>query len=84
MGNFGRGWNGARAFHDARARYTEHGDAYADNMQRLLRKFETAKDLVPRPVRHNADQVRRHLLRLERLRGANSPYSVLLSRNISI
>jgi 2-oxoglutarate ferredoxin oxidoreductase subunit alpha len=28
--------------------------AYADNMQRLLRKFETAKDLVPRPLQANA------------------------------
>ncbi len=27
-------------------RYTE-GGAYVDNMQRLLRKFETAKSLVP-------------------------------------
>jgi len=41
---------------DRYARYTEDGDAYADNMQRLLRKFETAKDLVPRPVRRNADK----------------------------
>jgi 2-oxoglutarate ferredoxin oxidoreductase subunit alpha len=41
---------------DRYARYTEDGDAYADNMQRLLRKFETAKDLVPRPLRRNADK----------------------------
>ncbi len=41
---------------DRYARYTEEGDAYADNMQRLLRKFETAKNLVPRPVRRNADK----------------------------
>ena len=27
-------------------------------MQRLLRKFETAKSLVPRPVRRNADEAR--------------------------
>src|SRR5271154_747416 len=39
---------------DRYARYTEDGPAYADNMQRLLRKFETAKDLVPRPVRRAA------------------------------
>src|SRR5882724_5986943 len=39
---------------DRYARYTEEGDPYADNMQRLLRKFETAKSLVPRPVRFNA------------------------------
>ena len=39
---------------DRYARYTEEGTAYADNMQRLLRKFETAKDLVPRPLQANA------------------------------
>jgi 2-oxoglutarate ferredoxin oxidoreductase subunit alpha len=39
---------------DRYARYTEEGAPYADNMQRLLRKFETAKDLVPRPVVANA------------------------------
>jgi 2-oxoglutarate ferredoxin oxidoreductase subunit alpha len=35
---------------DRYARYTEEGPAYVDNMQRLLRKFETAKTLVPKPV----------------------------------
>ncbi|HET9578487.1 MAG TPA: 2-oxoacid:acceptor oxidoreductase subunit alpha [Usitatibacter sp.] len=35
---------------DRYARYTEEGSAYVDNMQRLLKKFETAKELVPRPV----------------------------------
>ncbi|MDQ6621604.1 MAG: 2-oxoacid:acceptor oxidoreductase subunit alpha [Pseudomonadota bacterium] len=35
---------------DRYARYTEEGPAYVDNMQRLLRKFETAKDLVPAPI----------------------------------
>jgi 2-oxoglutarate ferredoxin oxidoreductase subunit alpha len=39
---------------DRYARYTEEGGAYVDNMQRLLRKFETAKDLVPRPLAANA------------------------------
>src|SRR4029077_3205600 len=39
---------------DRYARYTEEGPAYADNMQRLLRKFETAKGLVPRPLQANA------------------------------
>src|SRR6516165_1491320 len=34
---------------DRYARYTEEGPVYADNMQRLVRKFETAQDLVPRP-----------------------------------
>ena len=36
--------------HDRYARYTEDGEIYVDGMQRLLRKFETAKSLVPRPV----------------------------------
>jgi len=35
---------------DRYANYTEEGPAYVDNMERLLRKFETAKALVPRPV----------------------------------
>jgi len=39
---------------DRYARYTEEGAPYADNMQRLVRKFETAKDLVPRPLQANA------------------------------
>src|SRR5207248_3239021 len=38
---------------DRYARYTEEGAPYADNMQRLLRKFETAKELVPRPLLAN-------------------------------
>jgi 2-oxoglutarate/2-oxoacid ferredoxin oxidoreductase subunit alpha len=41
---------------DRYARYTEDGAAYVDNMQRLLRKFETAKGLVPRPIRRNAEK----------------------------
>jgi 2-oxoglutarate ferredoxin oxidoreductase subunit alpha len=41
---------------DRYARYTEDGAAYVDNMQRLLRKFETAKQILPRPVRRNAAQ----------------------------
>ena len=35
---------------DRYARYSEEGAVYVDNMQRLLRKFETAKKLVPAPV----------------------------------
>jgi 2-oxoglutarate ferredoxin oxidoreductase subunit alpha len=35
---------------DRYARYSETGPDYVDNMQRLLRKFETAKTLVPKPV----------------------------------
>src|SRR5258707_12645555 len=35
-------------------RYSEEGPDYVDNMQRLLRKFETAKRLVPRPIKRAA------------------------------
>ena len=35
---------------DRFAKYSEEGAVYQDNMQRLLRKFETAKSLVPAPV----------------------------------
>src|SRR2546429_9812428 len=45
---------------DRYARYTEDGAPYADNMQRLLRKFETAKGLVPRPVRRDAGKPTRY------------------------
>src|SRR5438045_453043 len=45
---------------DRYARYTEEGAPYVENMQRLLRKFETAKNLVPRPVRHDADNATRY------------------------
>ncbi|HYD05129.1 MAG TPA: 2-oxoacid:acceptor oxidoreductase subunit alpha [Reyranella sp.] len=38
------------------ARYSEEGSVYVDNMQRLLRKFETAKTLVPAPERRDAAQ----------------------------
>jgi 2-oxoglutarate ferredoxin oxidoreductase subunit alpha len=36
--------------HDERARYTENADAYAANMDRLARKFETARISLPAPV----------------------------------
>src|SRR5262245_45546957 len=45
---------------DRYARYTEEGAPYADNMQRLLRKFETAKTLVPAPVRRNAEKATKY------------------------
>jgi 2-oxoglutarate/2-oxoacid ferredoxin oxidoreductase subunit alpha len=35
---------------DRFARYTEEGLPYIDNMERLERKFETARGLLPRPV----------------------------------
>jgi 2-oxoglutarate ferredoxin oxidoreductase subunit alpha len=39
---------------DAYARYSEAGPDYVYNMQRLLRKFETAKSLVPAPILRRA------------------------------
>ncbi|HEX7725380.1 MAG TPA: 2-oxoacid:acceptor oxidoreductase subunit alpha [Rhizomicrobium sp.] len=36
--------------HNAYAVYSEEGKDYTDVMQRLLRKFETAKQMVPQPV----------------------------------
>src|SRR2546429_9464170 len=35
---------------NAYAAYSEQGPDYKANMQRLLKKFETAKSLVPKPV----------------------------------
>lgn len=35
---------------DRYAKYSEAGPDYVENMQRLLRKLETAKDLVPAPL----------------------------------
>ena len=32
------------------ARYSEEGAVYVDNMERLLRKFDTARSLVPAPI----------------------------------
>jgi 2-oxoglutarate ferredoxin oxidoreductase subunit alpha len=41
---------------DRYARYTEDGATYQDNMERLLRKFATARYLVPHPIRRDAEQ----------------------------
>jgi len=45
---------------DRFAKYSEEGPVYADNMQRLLRKFETAKRLVPAPIKHTAKERTRY------------------------
>jgi len=42
--------------HNAYAVYSEEGKDYTDVMQRLLRKFETAKSLVPQPVARQAKE----------------------------
>jgi 2-oxoglutarate ferredoxin oxidoreductase subunit alpha len=39
---------------NADAKYSEKGEDYVENMQRLQRKFETAKSLLPQPVLHAA------------------------------
>ncbi|MFT7687784.1 MAG: 2-oxoglutarate ferredoxin oxidoreductase subunit alpha [Candidatus Azotimanducaceae bacterium] len=40
---------------DEYAAYTEDGDAYVRNMERLLKKFETAKQYVPAPkIKHGS------------------------------
>jgi 2-oxoglutarate/2-oxoacid ferredoxin oxidoreductase subunit alpha len=36
--------------HDENARYTESGEVYARNLDRLARKFETVREAVPVPV----------------------------------
>ena len=40
--------------HNARAAYSEEGADYVEGMQRLLRKQETAKGILPKPLRINA------------------------------
>jgi len=42
------------------AKYSEEGPDYVENMQRLLHKFETAKQLVPRPIERIAREPTRH------------------------
>jgi 2-oxoglutarate ferredoxin oxidoreductase subunit alpha len=41
---------------DEFARYTEEGPAYQRNMERLLKKFATARHYVPAPIRRDAPQ----------------------------
>jgi 2-oxoglutarate ferredoxin oxidoreductase subunit alpha len=45
---------------DRFAKYSEEGSVYVDNMQRLVRKFETAKSLVPAPILHKSRETARH------------------------
>jgi 2-oxoglutarate ferredoxin oxidoreductase subunit alpha len=45
---------------DRFAKYSEDGSVYVDNMKRLLRKFETAKSLIPAPVLHKAKEPARY------------------------
>ena len=45
---------------DAYARYSEKGEDYTYNVQRLLQKFDTAKALVPQPIVQLAKQSMLH------------------------
>jgi 2-oxoglutarate/2-oxoacid ferredoxin oxidoreductase subunit alpha len=45
---------------DRFAKYSEEGSVYVDNMRRLVRKFETAKSLVPAPIQRAAKERTRH------------------------
>jgi 2-oxoglutarate ferredoxin oxidoreductase subunit alpha len=45
---------------DAYARYSEAGPDYLYNVERLLRKFDTARELLPQPVARNAGSRTRH------------------------
>ena len=45
---------------NADAKYSEKGEDYVQNMQRLQRKLETAKALLPQPVLHRAAQPAKH------------------------
>lgn len=45
---------------NAYARYSEEGADYVDNMERLLRKFDTARTLVPQPVTRPAEAPTRY------------------------
>lgn len=41
---------------DRYARYSEEGPVYVDNVERLLKKFNTARSLVPAAIRTDADE----------------------------
>ncbi|HET7563188.1 MAG TPA: 2-oxoacid:acceptor oxidoreductase subunit alpha [Rhodanobacteraceae bacterium] len=45
---------------NANAKYSEKGEDYVENVQRLQRKLETAKSLLPQPVLHRAPIPARH------------------------
>ena len=41
---------------DRYAKYTEDSNVYQDNMERLLKKWDTARNVVPAPIRQNAKE----------------------------
>ena len=55
----GAAWFARGSGHNDKAQYSERPDDYANNMDRLAKKFETARTLVPRPeiVRNDGNEV---------------------------
>lgn len=51
-------WFARGTSHDERAIYSERADDWSNNMQRLWRKLETGRKLMPPPVLHRAAQGR--------------------------
>ena len=52
-------WFARGSGHNEKSQYSERPDDYANNMDRLARKFETARSLVPRPqlVRNDSNEI---------------------------
>jgi 2-oxoglutarate ferredoxin oxidoreductase subunit alpha len=50
------GWFARGSGHDERAIYSERPDAYVRNVDRLARKFETARQKVPTPIITDAEK----------------------------
>jgi 2-oxoglutarate ferredoxin oxidoreductase subunit alpha len=52
-------WFARGSGHNEKGQYSERSDDYANNMDRLARKFETARTLVPRPelVRNQGNEI---------------------------
>jgi 2-oxoglutarate ferredoxin oxidoreductase subunit alpha len=52
-------WFARGSGHNEKGQYSERSDDYANNMDRLARKFETARTLVPRPelVRNGNNEI---------------------------
>ncbi len=55
----GAAWFARGSGHNESSQYSERPDDYANNMDRLARKFETARALVPRPdiVRNDGNEI---------------------------
>jgi len=76
--------------HDEYARYTESPEAYTRNMDRLLKKWHTAKQYIPKPIQYGASSAKVGVIAfgtshsaiteaLERLNDKNIKYLRLLS-----